>query len=306
MVELRHAPPYDLSRLGRTKASNPPPALLGRPLPKPFLVFKEEERKKHPPLALLFLLFYIAHFPSLSSLSPSLFLFLSFSWLLRIHGDKKDRCHCCIHRPSPIYPIELAPFLSSDILLRVLCYRITLCDTDCDTDCTSRYCDSRIIQTYISTRFPRFSFLDRNLHGDKLPEPELHNRGPCQDSKMDRLPLKQEPASPSPNPDDDDAISDYSSSVGSLRKPLQQFTPFTIDDGLPRRQRRRRWWESMVVRSRRHHSTTGMGQYKDEVGEESTEGLLSPVSPQSIRISRRTRSWYNYCIFGGISGLTIM
>jgi hypothetical protein len=122
---------------------------------------------------------------------------------------------------------------------------------------------------------------------------------------MDRLLLRQTHLDDSESPalllaqpaDYDEAMSDYSSSAESLRKPLQPFdTP--LEDALPMRPARRSWWALMTVRARRKRGA-------DESKEGADEGLLADIYTRR-RISRRTRTWYNYCLFGGISGLTIM
>jgi hypothetical protein len=99
----------------------------------------------------------------------------------------------------------------------------------------------------------------------------------------------------------DDNISDEDSAEGSLRKPLEEFDidSTLIEDGLssrPSRSRRKRWWERMVIRARRKHSLDGL--------REVTEGLLAGSNPRRRIEGKRT--WYNYCIFGGISGLTVL
>lgn len=102
--------------------------------------------------------------------------------------------------------------------------------------------------------------------------------------------------------DDDDALSDYSSSGESLRKPSNTFD-VSAEDVSPRYLKRRSWWSSMVVRARRKNDM-------EESKEGSAEGLLASegLLPElyARRISRRRRSFYNYCIFGGISGLSVM
>jgi hypothetical protein len=99
-----------------------------------------------------------------------------------------------------------------------------------------------------------------------------------------------------PDAEYDDAISDYSSSGESLRKPLQPFDT-ALENGGPLRPRRRNWW-NMVVRARRRNEA-------DESKEGVTEGLLADIYTKR-RSSRRVRNWYNYCVFGGISGLSVM
>jgi hypothetical protein len=106
--------------------------------------------------------------------------------------------------------------------------------------------------------------------------------------------------------DYDDAMSDYSSSGESQRKPIHTFeTSAALEDALPRRKSKRRsWWSSMVIRARRKNE---MDDNKDGQSEGllAPEGLLAESYLRRITISRR-RTWYNYCIFGGISGLSVM
>ena len=54
----------------------------------------------------------------------------------------------------------------------------------------------------------------------------------------------------------------------------------------------------MAVRARRR---IDLGEYSGEA----TEGLLGDSQASSVR-PKRKRTWYNYCIFGGISGLCIL
>lgn len=83
-----------------------------------------------------------------------------------------------------------------------------------------------------------------------------------------------------------------------------------VEDGFVTRKRRRTsfsYWlalKNMVLRARRTGAITGKIEvYKDGFGV--TEGLLA--SPKAyVRRARRKRSWYNYCIFCGISGLSIL
>jgi thioesterase domain-containing protein len=111
----------------------------------------------------------------------------------------------------------------------------------------------------------------------------------------------------------DDAMSDYSESTGSVRKPLNTFDIQEEDDEFledgfdircrrssqSRRSRRRTsWWQNMIVRARRKISMDDLKNGLDEA--------LLQDSFAMTRRSRRKRTWYNYCIFGGISGLTIL
>ena len=54
----------------------------------------------------------------------------------------------------------------------------------------------------------------------------------------------------------------------------------------------------MVVRARRKISIDDLKNGLDQA--------LLQDSFSAARRARRKRSWYNYCIFGGISGLTIL
>jgi hypothetical protein len=106
--------------------------------------------------------------------------------------------------------------------------------------------------------------------------------------------------------DYDDAISESSPHV---RKPLNSFDisdtfqEEDLEDGFARRRRRKRakknWWNIMGVRLRKQ-SPEEEQLYKDELNEALLAGTYR--NPQT----RRKRGWYNYCIFGGISGLSIL
>jgi hypothetical protein len=112
----------------------------------------------------------------------------------------------------------------------------------------------------------------------------------------------------------DDAMSDDSEEAGSLRKPLNSFDTQEedddfLEDGLDirsrrssqsrgSRRRRTSWWQTMVMRARRKISMDDLKNGLDEA--------LLQDSFATSRRSRRKRTWYNYCIFGGISGLTIL
>jgi len=120
---------------------------------------------------------------------------------------------------------------------------------------------------------------------------------------MDRMPLKQthrdlDSTPPSDGHGDDDAISYISASTDTLRKPLQPFDDSHLEDAMSRRPRRKSWWDTMAVRARRR---IDLGEYSGEA----TEGLLGDSQASSVR-PKRKRTWYNYCIFGGISGLCIL
>lgn len=120
-----------------------------------------------------------------------------------------------------------------------------------------------------------------------------------------------QPTSASPEPSltkdyDDDVYSSSSHESDALRKPLSSFDDEDLDleDGFAERTHKvKSWWnwkDRMTVRERRKASLEGEG-YKDL--NEDTTRLLADV--YAARLIRRKRNWYNYCIFGGISGLTI-
>jgi len=94
----------------------------------------------------------------------------------------------------------------------------------------------------------------------------------------------------------DDAMSDFSD---TLQKPLDYFDEARLEDARPRRYQRRNWWSLMVMLVRRKNNK--MMESKENL----TEGLLAGVqSPR--RMAYKKRNWYNYCIFGGIGGSTIL
>jgi hypothetical protein len=76
-----------------------------------------------------------------------------------------------------------------------------------------------------------------------------------------------------------------------------------LEDGFARRKRRKRakknWWNIMGVRLRKQ-SLEEEEAYKAEL----SEALLAGTYRNTR--TRRKRRWYNYCIFGGISGLSIL
>jgi hypothetical protein len=106
--------------------------------------------------------------------------------------------------------------------------------------------------------------------------------------------------------DYDDAISESSSPV---RKPLNSFDisdtfhDDDLEDGFARRKRRKRakknWWNIMGMRLRKQ-SLDEEEAYKAEL----SEALLAGTYRNTR--TRRKRGLYNYCIFGGISGLSIL
>lgn len=92
-----------------------------------------------------------------------------------------------------------------------------------------------------------------------------------------------------------------------MRKPLSSFCiddEEDLEDGIVERSAKvsSSWWwlkDIMTVRARRKASLE-VG-YKDL---DDAARLLADV--QAVRQTRRKRNWYNYCIFGGISGLSIL
>jgi len=118
-------------------------------------------------------------------------------------------------------------------------------------------------------------------------------------------------------PDYDDAISESSSLAG---KPVTAFDTFDdlhdeeVDGGSIGRKapgRRRNWWslsfwrwDTMAVRKRRKASLENCGVYKAVSEYPEGEGLLADAYLQQR--TKKKRNWYTCCVFGGISGLTIM
>jgi hypothetical protein len=111
---------------------------------------------------------------------------------------------------------------------------------------------------------------------------------------------------------DDDMIhtappdADNDSSAESVGKPLSTFDTqddSDLEDGpsrsfSSRRSRSSSWWHTMVLRARRKISLDDLKNGLDQA--------LLQDSFSASRRARRKRTWYNYCIFGGISGLTIL
>lgn len=108
---------------------------------------------------------------------------------------------------------------------------------------------------------------------------------------------------------DDDAFSSSHESNASVRKPLSSFCTDDeedLEDGFVKKSAKVRgfWWRlknTMTVRERRKASLGAEG-YKDL--NDDVSRLLADV--YAAKQTRRTRNWYNYCIFGGISGLSIL
>jgi hypothetical protein len=102
----------------------------------------------------------------------------------------------------------------------------------------------------------------------------------------------------------DDADDECSSVTESVRKPLNAFDTevedYDLEDGFDNRGRRTRrsWWQTILMRARRKISLDDLKNGLDQA--------LLQDSLSLNRRQRRKRTWYNYCIFGGISGLTIL
>ena len=154
--------------------------------------------------------------------------------------------------------------------------------------------------------------------------------GPCQDSseppsssfaKMDhnKHPGLSDDTTPlTQDYDYDDANSeDSSSEVETLRKPLDSFDtedgilcPEDLEDGLATRSSKGKGWSrlwKMNMRGRRRKQS----QVKPDDTHEFIEGfgndhhgILASICRRSTKKKRAW--WYNYCIFGGISGLSVM
>lgn len=118
--------------------------------------------------------------------------------------------------------------------------------------------------------------------------------------------------------DYDDANSEHSSpEVETLRKPLDSFDtedgtwyPEDLEDGLATRSSKgkgwSRWWKMSVREPRRKQSPVKPDD-RDEFKEgfsNDHQGIFASICRRSTK--RRRVSWYNYCIFGGISGLSVM
>lgn len=99
--------------------------------------------------------------------------------------------------------------------------------------------------------------------------------------------------------DDADADADaesvstsYSSTPASLRKPLNSFEHGDVEDGAVGRQmRKKRRWSGWRWPTRRRYHEIGDAELRDAL-----TGRNSAVK----------RMWYNYCVFGGISALSIL
>ncbi|CZR67660.1 uncharacterized protein PAC_17559 [Phialocephala subalpina] len=107
------------------------------------------------------------------------------------------------------------------------------------------------------------------------------------------------------NYDDDVYSSSSHESHASLRKPLSSFDDEDLDleDGFERPHKAKSWWswkDIMTVRGRRKASL-GVEGYRD-LNSHATRLLEDVYAARR----RRKRNWYNYCIFSGISGLTIL
>lgn len=109
---------------------------------------------------------------------------------------------------------------------------------------------------------------------------------PTSESPASHLDSASRLLSPSNNDYDGD---DISSTTSSLRKPFDEFQRDEYSG------RKGCWWTlGMPLRARRT-GRRGNGQVK----EDELDSLYS-------RRKAKRRSWFNYCIFGGISGLSIL
>lgn len=116
---------------------------------------------------------------------------------------------------------------------------------------------------------------------------------------MDRLPLNPTHQDLDHGEFDDEDVSDYSESTDSLRKPANSlsFEEHHVEEASPRRQKSRYWWQRMVMKLRRKVQLDELNGV--------THGLLADEQSPA-RTSKTKRSCYNYCIFGGIGGSTIL
>jgi hypothetical protein len=112
------------------------------------------------------------------------------------------------------------------------------------------------------------------------------------------------PGSPVAPQYDDDATSDYSGFAGQNRKPIHSFDS-TLEDGLHAPKPKRSWWD-MTIRARRRNDD---GEGKEGEALLSVDGKdvgsLADIHARR-RAVKRKRRWYNYCICGGVSGLTLL
>jgi hypothetical protein len=108
---------------------------------------------------------------------------------------------------------------------------------------------------------------------------------------MEHIPFRQDM-----NHFTDDAMSEASDET--ILKHLHPFEDESrLEDALPRR-KPRSWWDLMVARIRRKSRVVDS---RPGVTEALLEGELS--LPRKIR---QNRPWYNYFVFAGISGTTIL
>lgn len=128
-------------------------------------------------------------------------------------------------------------------------------------------------------------------------------------SKAPHLSGSSEPSAIALTQDYDDDIYSSSShgSHASLRKPLSSFDDEDLDleDGFAERPHKvKSWWnwKHIMTLRERGKASLKLGGYKD-LNRNATR-LLADV--YAARRTRRQRNWYNYCVFGGISGLTIL
>lgn len=103
---------------------------------------------------------------------------------------------------------------------------------------------------------------------------------------------------------DDDVSFTSTSTSDSLRKPLNSFDD---DDGFARRSAKDNiWWRIMPVRARRKLQAQVRGEKEDKDDEGDAELIKLYSTKRVKRKSNQRRTWFTYCIFGSISGLTIL
>lgn len=85
--------------------------------------------------------------------------------------------------------------------------------------------------------------------------------------------------------------------TSSLHKPIDHLEEEGEDDVFINSTPRKRWWTMPLRARRRNHIVT-------EADEDADEGLIEMFSTRRKRKPRRT--WFHYCVFGGISGCAIL